>query len=91
MREVLLEYAKKGAMTKEDLAAVLKVKPAHVGAMARSGALPRIPNLRLIRFDPMELIRVLCGPSKKEESRSLTFERHKTGAKPTTGGLRKCL
>lgn len=91
MKEIFLEYAKRGAMTKEELAKVLKVTPEAVRRMAKSGKVPRIPHLRLVRFDPLEMIRVFCepqGPNKK--ARSLTIERHKTGAKPN-GGFRKCL
>ena len=92
MREIFLEYAKKGAMTTEELAAVLRIKPQRVQDMARAGKIPRLPHMRLLRFDPMRMIEVFCEPPKAErpEGRSLTIERHKTGAKPN-GGYRKCL
>lgn len=88
MKEIFLEYAKKGAMTKEELAEVLKVKPSHVGTMARSGKIPKLPHTHLIRFDPMAMIDVFCQPQKTTSS--LTIERHKTRAR-TNGGYRKCL
>jgi hypothetical protein len=90
MREIFLKYAKDGAMTKEQLAEVLKIKPSLVGDMARRGEIPRIPHCRLIRFDPLVMIEVFCHPPKAEKARSLTIERHKTNAK-TNGGYRKCL
>lgn len=90
MKDLFLEYAKRGAMTKEDVAEVLKISPEVVRRMAKEGRLPRIPHLRFVRFDPLELIRVLCEPQGQTKARSLTIERHKTGAKPN-GGFRKCL
>lgn len=90
MKEIFLEYAKKGAMTKEELAGVLKISPTYVYAMVRSGKIPRIPGLHYYRFDPMAMIDVFCQPQKVERPSSLTIERHKTGAKPN-GGYRKCL
>ena len=90
MVEVFLEYAKRGAMTVEDLAAVLKWRPQHVRNKSGPGKMiPRMPGYP-IRFDPMKMIDVFCQPSKAEKPRSLTIERHKTGAKPI-GGYRKCL
>jgi predicted transcriptional regulator len=90
VRELFLEYAKRGAMTKEQVAEILKIKPEMVRRYASMGVLPRIPGLRLVRFDPMALIDVLCKPKVLEQPRSLTIERHKTGAK-SKGGYRSCL
>ncbi len=88
MREIFLSF--KGAMTKEDLAEVLKVKPDHVRRMAKAGVIPKLPGLRLLRFDPLAMIEVFCRPKAEKATRSLTIERHKTGAK-SNGGLRQCL
>lgn len=91
MKEIFLEYAKHGAMTKEELASVLKIKPEAVRRLAKAGKIPKIPGLRFVRFDPLTMISVFCGPPKPDSTaRSLTIERHKTGAK-TNGGFRKCL
>lgn len=89
MKEIFLEYAKTGAMTKEELAGVLKIKPEAVRRMAKEGKIPRIPGIRFVRFDPMEMIRLFCEPQGHRQ-RSLTIERHKAAAKPN-GGYRKCL
>lgn len=90
MKEAFLQYAKTGAMTKEELAEVLKLKPAAVWRMARAGKIPRIPGIHLYRFDPTVMISVFCEPPRVPGPRSLTIERHKTDAKPN-GGYRKCL
>ena len=91
MREILLEFAKNGAMSKEDVAKVLKISPECVRRMAKDGRLPRIPGLRAVRFDPLELLRVLCDPPKpKPRARSLTTEGHKTVGK-TNGGFLECI
>lgn len=87
VKEIFLEYAKKGAMTKEDLAEVLKISPDAVRRMAKSGKIPRIPGLRFHRFDPLKMIDVFCA-AKALEPGSLTIKRHKTCAK---GEFRKCL
>lgn len=89
MREIFQQYAKSGAMTKEQLAGVLKITPEAVRRMAKEGKIPRIPHMRLVRFDPLKMIEVFCEP-QKPKARSLTIERHKTAAK-TNGGYRKCL
>lgn len=90
MKEIFLSYAKMGAMTKEQLADVLKIRPDAVARMARSGKIPRIPGLRLLRFDAIAMMDVFCAAQGPAKSRSLTIERHKTRAKPN-GGFRKCL
>jgi excisionase family DNA binding protein len=77
-------------MTKEELAKVLRIKPSTVYAMARAGKIPRIPRIRQLRFDPETLMAIFCQAPALPEPRSLTIERHKTGAK-TNGGIRKCL
>jgi hypothetical protein len=88
MRDEFLKF--KNAMTKEDLAAVLNIKPSLVGTMARAGKIPRIPGIRLLRFDPMAMIDIFCAPKAAPAARSLTTERHKTSEK-LKGGFRKCL
>lgn len=89
MKEKFLAYAKTGAMTKEQLAEVLNLKPFAVWRMAKDGKIPRIPGLHFYRFDPLAMIDLFCG-AQGDKPRSLTIERHKTGAK-TSGGYRKCL
>lgn len=89
MREIFLDYAKRGAMTKDDLAKVLKIKPETVRRMAAAGKIPRIPHTRLLRFDPMQMIDIFCA-SKAEGLSSLTIKRHKTLEK-TDGGYLECL
>lgn len=93
MKEAFLAFAQRGqAMTKEDLALILRVKPEFVrrNSMPPHGYIPRIPHLRQLRFDPLQMIDVFCQHPKVERPSSLTIERHKTGAKPI-GGYRKCL
>lgn len=87
MKEIFLEYAKTGAMTKEQVAKVLKVSPDSVRRMAKSGKIPRIPHVRFLRFDPLKMIDVFCQV-QDETKRSLTIKRHKALAK---GEFRKCL
>lgn len=92
VKELFLEFAKKGAMTPEELAAILRRKPNWVRDNSR-GSNPLIPRLpgKPIRFDPMVMIEVFCRPLVADQKpRSLTIERHKTGEKPI-GGYRKCL
>lgn len=90
MKEIFLNYAKKGAMTIDELSAVLRRSPQWVRSNSGPGKiLPRLPG-KPIRFDPMAMIDVFCRPQKAERPRSLTIERHKTGAEPI-GGYRKCL
>jgi hypothetical protein len=90
MKEIFLAYAKNGAMTKEELASVLKVKPDMVRRMAKSGKIPRLPGMYQLRFDPLAMIHVFCAIGPKEPSRSLTIERRKTQAKQNKE-FRKCL
>lgn len=89
MKEIFLEYAKTGAMTKEQLANVLKVKVSWIGNKVREGIIPIIPGIRVHRFDPMRMIEVFCGDSK--QVRSLTTERRESGGNPKSGGFQKCL
>ncbi len=91
MKELFLAYAKSGAMTVDEVAAVLRRKPSWVRDNSRPGCslIPRLPGYP-IRFDPIVLISVFCEAPKADRPGSLTIERHKTGAKPT-GGYRKCL
>lgn len=90
MRELFLAYARKGAMTMDEVAAVIRRKPDWLRRKS-AGPNPEYPRLpgRPIRFDPMKMIEVFCD-AQKPEARSLTIEGHKTGAKPN-GGFRKCL
>ena len=91
MKEKFLEYAKRGAMTIPELCAVLNHKEDWVRRNSMPGGfIPRLPGYP-IRFDPEAMISVFCQPQKVESRpRSLTIERHRTGAKPI-GGYRKCL
>ncbi len=89
MKEILLEYAKAGAMTKEDLAKVLKVSPDVVRRMAKTGKIPRIPGIRFIRFDPMRLIEVLCETPSAKKPGSVTIERRNPSGNQPSGGFRK--
>ena len=89
MREIFLEYAKRGSMTTEELAGVLNLKPETVRRKAKRGDIPRIPNCRKVLFDPREMILLFCSVPG-EGPRSLTIERHKTGVS-TIGGYRQCL
>ena len=86
MREIFLEYAKSGAMTKEDLAKVLKISPDLVRRMAASGKIPKIKHIRFLRFDPLAVADALF-PSI--QPRSLTIEKHNSLAKKK--GYSKCL
>ncbi len=100
MKDVFLQYAQKGAMTLEELAQVLQVKPEYVRRNSMPGGfIPRIPGLRQVRFDPMKMIEVFCeAPAARQPAEaqlrpsSLKTEetqRHKTEAK--SKGVRKCL
>lgn len=90
MREIFLQYAKTGAMTKKQLASVLQITERQVGDMVRAGKIPTIPGIRHHRFDPDQMIKTFCDVPSPKGSSSLTIERHKTGDKPS-GGFRKCL
>lgn len=87
MRELFLEFSKKGAMTKEDLAQILKISPESVRRLASTGKIPRIKHTRLLRFDPEKMIEVFCAP---ETGRSLKTERQKADRNPKKGFL-ECL
>jgi hypothetical protein len=89
MREIFLQYAKRGAMSKKELAKVLNLSERAISDMVRAGKLKAIPNLGHHKFDPMVMIDTFCPDQGQKPSRSLTIEKHKTGAKP--GGFRKCL
>lgn len=92
MKEIFLEFAKRGTMTADELATVLRRNRSWVinNSRGQYALIPRLPGLP-IRFDPTSLIDVFCKPPEVKEPRSsLTIERHKTGAKPI-GGYRKCL
>lgn len=92
MKEIFLEYAKRGAMTCDELAQVLRRSNDWVrrNSMGHNCLIPRLPG-KPIRFDPIKLIDVFCAQTKViERPRSLTIERHTTGEKPQ-GGYRKCL
>lgn len=95
MKEIFLEYAKKGSMTVDEVAAVVRRKPSTIRNNSGPGKLiPRLPGYP-IRFDPMAMISVFCADPKEATIggpplSSLTIERHKAAAKPH-GGYRKCL
>lgn len=92
MREALLQYAKKGAITKEELAEILRIKPETIRRLAKAGKIPRVPNIGRVMFDPLKMIEVFC----KEEGvvatppRSLTIERPRQSASQKKG-MRTCL
>jgi hypothetical protein len=89
MREIFQKYALTGVMTKEELAKVLNLNPEAVRRMAKAGKIPRVPHIRAVRFDPVEMIALFCEP-QKPKARSLTTERHKTRGK-SNGGFLECL
>ncbi|MGE3756898.1 MAG: hypothetical protein AB7H97_04040 [Pseudobdellovibrionaceae bacterium] len=93
MRQIFLQYAKQGAMTSEELAAVLRRARRWVinnsGLPGSEKLIPRLPG-KPIRFDPMVMADVFCPVQPAKKPRSLTIERHKAGAIPN-GGYRKCL
>lgn len=92
MKELFLQYAQKGAMTPDELSAILRRKTSWVldNSRGSKALIPRLPG-KPIRFDPMVMIEVFCRPLVVDQRpRSLTIERHKTGEKPK-GGYRKCL
>lgn len=89
MKEIFLEYAKKGSMTTEQLASLLNLEAETVRRKAKRGEIPRIQGIRSVRFDPLKMIDLFCAV-QGESSRSLTIERHKTDVK-TVGGYRQCL
>lgn len=91
MREIFERLAKRGAITVDELADILRRKPNWVRDNSR-GANPLIPRLPgyPIRFDPMVMVDIFCRPQKADRPGSLTIEGHKTRAK-TNGGFRKCL
>lgn len=90
MREVFLQYAKSGPMTKAELAKVLKTSERSIADKVRAGKIPVVPLVRPYVFDPMEMIEVFCKPLRLKEPRSLTIERHKTRGK-LIGGYLECL
>ncbi len=89
MKEIFLEYAKKGVMTKVDLANVLKCPLSYIGVLVRKRIIAPIPHLKPQKFDPLQMAEVFCQPS--EQSRSLTTEGRKSSGNPKNGGFRKCL
>lgn len=90
MKEIFLEYAKAGSMTKKELAGVLKMTTRWVSDRAREGKIPVVPMTRPYRFDPTRMIELFCEPQKVERPRSLTIERRISRGNPK-GGFRKCL
>lgn len=91
MRELFAQYANRGAMTIDELCLILNRSKDWVRRNSKGDdcLIPRLPGLP-IRFDPSRMVEVFCGPPKVEKPRSLTIERHKTGAR-SEGGYRKCL
>lgn len=90
MKEKFLEYAKRGAMTRKELAEVLNISERSVGNMVRAGKVPTIPRIREHRFDPMQMIETFCAVEAKKSPRSLTIEKHKTRGR-LNGGYLECL
>jgi hypothetical protein len=89
MRQIFLEYLKRGAMTTEELARVLNRKISWVRNNSGPGKLiPRLPG-KPLRFDPERMIDLFCAPVQSDQ-RSLTIEKHKTRVTPK-GGYHKCL
>lgn len=91
MRVAFQKYAEQGAMTLEEVAAVLRRSETWVRTHS-SGSNPLIPRIkgRPIRFDPEVLIEVFCRPQESSSLKIDRRERRKTGEKPT-GGYRTCL
>lgn len=86
MRDAFLKF--EGAMTCEDVAKILRMRPEWVRQQAKAGKLPRIPNMRFVRFDPLALVDVLCPP----QSRSVTIENRILKVAPKKQkGVSKCL
>lgn len=92
MREIFLEYSKRGAMTMEEVADVLRRKPDWVRrhSSGSNATIPRLPG-KPIRFDPVALIKVFCEPQAPQKSRSLTTEKRSFSGNLLKGGFRKCL
>jgi hypothetical protein len=89
MKEKLLEYAKRGCMTKAEVAAVLNCPVSYIGGLVRRKVIQPIPHVRPHKFDPQHLIDVLCAEPK--QLRSLTSEKRKPSGNLPKGGFRKCL
>lgn len=86
MRDEFIKFQLIGtAMTKEDLARILNVKPAWVQRHAKAGLIPRIPHMRLLRFDPSKMMEVFC------DGRSLTIKEPSSASSHRKGVLRACL
>jgi hypothetical protein len=89
MKEIFLEYAKKGVMTKAELAWVLRCRPSHIDTLRRRGIIHAILELgRPYKFDPMDVYARLFEP--KRTHGSVTTEK-RNGGNPKSGGFRKCL
>ena len=80
------------AMTKEELATILKVSPDYVrrNSQPPDGFIPRIPYLRQLRFDPEQMLRVFCEPKSTERPSSLTTEERNIQRK-SKGRFSRCL
>jgi hypothetical protein len=87
MKEIFLEYAKKGVMTKHELAEVLRVRPSKIDALRRKDVIRPIQGLgRPYVFDPMDVYERLFDTSK--QIRSLTSEKRNFGGNTKLGGFR---
>jgi hypothetical protein len=87
MKEIFLEYAKKGVMTKIELAEVLRVRPSKIDALRRKDVIRAVQSLgRPYRFDPMDVYERLFDTSK--QIRSLTSEKRNFGGNTKLGGFR---
>lgn len=87
MKDIFLEYAKKGVMTKHELAEVLRVRPSKIDALRRRGIIFAISGLgKPYRFDPMDVYERLSGTSK--QIRSFSTEKRRNGGNSKSGGFR---
>jgi hypothetical protein len=80
MKEIFLEYAKKGVMTKRELAEILRVCPNKIDALRRRGVIRAVQALgRPYVFDPIDT---------SKQIRSLTSEKRNIGGNTKSGGFR---
>jgi hypothetical protein len=87
MKEIFLEYAKKGVMTKRELAEILRVCPNKIDALRRRGVIRAVQALgRPYVFDPIDTYERLFDTSK--QIRSLTSEKRNIGGNTKSGGFR---
>lgn len=97
MKQKLLEYVKRGtAMTSQELAECMNFTPDQVrrGSKPPNGKIPRIPHIRMVRFDPAVMLEVFCGSLADgplpDQNGSMTTEKRSFSGNQK-GGFRKCL